>query len=271
MKRIEIALEDLKLLNMGATAVGTGLNADTRYIKEVVQVLSELTNIDFRQAEDLVDSTRHLDPLVWLSSALKTCAVNLSKTANDLRLMASGPQTGFNEINLPQMQPGSSIMPGKVNPVIPEVVNQIAFQVIGNDLTITTAAEAGQLELNVFGPVLFANLFQSLDILRRGIRTFYQRAINGITVNKEQCILYVERSAGLVTALAPHIGYKEASVIAKEAIKRNISVRDLVIEKGILSEEDLEIILNINNLTSPGISGQELLKKKKKQAVTSKS
>lgn len=271
IKRIENALEDLKTLNMGATAVGTGLNADTDYIKEVVQVISELTNIQFKQAEDLVDSTRNLDPFVWLSSALKTLAVNLSKTANDLRLMASGPKTGFNEINLPQMQPGSSIMPGKVNPVIPEVVNQISFQVMGNDLTITKAAEAGQLELNVFEPVLFANLFESLDILRRGIRTFYEKAISGITVNKDQCILYVERSAGLVTALSPHIGYKLAADIAKEAIKRNISVKDLILEKEILSTDDLEVILNINNLTSPGISGEELLmKRRKSQQETTK-
>ncbi len=268
IKRVENAIQDLKILNMGATAVGTGLNANRTYIDKVVKIISEFTHIDFEQAEDLVDATRNLDPFVWLSSALKTCAISLSKTANDLRLMASGPKTGFNEINLPQMQPGSSIMPGKVNPVIPEVINQIAFQVIGNDITITKAAEAGQLELNVFEPVLFVNLFQSLDILRRGIRTFYQKAISGITVNKDLCILYVERSAGTVTALAPHIGYKVAAEIAKEAIKLNKSVKDLVIEKQILSKEDLEIILNINNLTSPGISGEELLIQKKKRQET---
>ncbi len=264
IKRIETALEYLKFLNMGATAVGTGLNANKIYIEKVVEIISDYTHIEFKQADDLVDSTRNLDSFVWLSSALKTCAITLSKTANDLRLMASGPKTGFNEINLPQMQPGSSIMPGKVNPVIPEVINQIAFQVMGNDVTITKAAEAGQLELNVFEPVLFVNLFQSLDILKRGIRTFYQRAISGITVNKELCILYVERSAGIVTALAPHIGYKLSSEIAKEAIKLNRSIKDLVIEKQILSEEDLEIILNVNNMTSPGISGEELLIHKKK-------
>lgn len=265
IKRIEESLEDLKYLNMGATAVGTGLNANRKYIENVVKILAELTNIDFKQADDLVDATRNLDPFVWLSSALKTCAVNLSKTANDLRLMASGPKAGFNEINLPQMQPGSSIMPGKVNPVIPEVVNQIAFQVFGNDVTITKACEAGQLELNVFGPVIYANIFQSLDILRRGINTFYEKCIKGITVNKDMCIHYVERSAGIVTALAPHIGYKLASEIAKEAIKLNRSVKELVIEKKILTPEELDIILNINNLTSPGISGEELLIKKMKK------
>lgn len=265
IKRLEDGLEDLKLLNMGATAVGTGLNANRKYIENVVQILAELTHIDFKQADDLVDATRNLDPFVWLSSALKTCAVNLSKTANDLRLMASGPKAGFNEINLPQMQPGSSIMPGKVNPVIPEVVNQIAFQIIGNDVTITKACEAGQLELNVFGPVIYANIFQSLDILRRGIRTFSEKAITGITVNKDMCIHYVERSAGIVTALAPHIGYKLASEIAKEAIKLNRSVKELVIEKQILTQEELDVILNINNLTSPGISGEELLIKKLKK------
>lgn len=265
IKRIESTLEDLKILNMGATAVGTGLNANITYIERVVNILAELTKIEFKQADDMVDNTRNLDPFLWLSSALKVCSVNLSKTANDLRLMASGPKTGFNEINLPQMQPGSSIMPGKVNPVIPEAINQIAFQVMGNHLTVTKATEAGQLELNVFEPVLFANLFQSLDILRRGTKIFRERAISGITVNKEVCLLYVERSAGLVTALAPHIGYKLSSEIAKEAIKLNKNIRDLVIEKGILSEEDLDIILDINNLTSPGISGEELLLKKKKQ------
>lgn len=265
IKRVSSALEDLKVLNMGATAVGTGLNANVKYIEIVVKVLSDLTGINFTQAEDLVDATRNLDPFVWLSSALKTTAVNLSKTANDLRLMASGPKTGFNEINLPQMQPGSSIMPGKVNPVIPEVMNQVAFQVMGNDLTITKAAEAGQLELNVFEPVLFVNLFQSLDILRRGIKTFYSKAIQGITVNRDQCILYVERSAGVVTALAPHIGYKKASELAKEAIKTNRPIKELVLEKGLLSAEDLEIILNVNNLTSPGIAGEELLLKRKHQ------
>ncbi len=264
IKRIECAIKDLKILNMGATAVGTGLNANTTYIETVVKIISDFTHIDFVQADDLVDSTRNLDPFVWLSSALKTCAISLSKTANDLRLMASGPKTGFNEINLPQMQPGSSIMPGKINPVIPEVINQVAFQVIGNDVTITKAAEAGQLELNVFEPVLFANLFETLDILRRGIRTFYRRAISGITVNKDLCVLYVERSAGIVTALAPHIGYKIAADIAKEAIRLNKPIKDLVIEKEILSKEDLDVILNINNLTSPGISGEELLIKKKK-------
>lgn len=263
IKRVEHALIDLKILNMGATAVGTGINADKKYTQSVVKIISELTNYQFEQADDLVDATRNLDPFVWLSSALKTCAINLSKTANDLRLMASGPKTGFNEINLPQMQPGSSIMPGKVNPVIPEVINQIAFQVIGNDLTITKAVEAGQLELNVFEPVLFANLFQTLDILRRGIKTFYKRAISGITVNKELCVLYVERSAGIVTALAPHIGYKLASDIAKEAIKLNKPIKELVIERNIISKENLEIILNINNLTSPGIPGEEILLEKK--------
>jgi aspartate ammonia-lyase len=263
IKRVEYALEDLKTLNMGATAVGTGLNANRLYIEKVVKILSDITHIQFVQADDLVDATRNLDPFVWLSSALKTCAISLSKTANDLRLLSSGPKTGFNEINLPQMQPGSSIMPGKVNPVIPEVINQIAFQVIGNDITITKAAEAGQLELNVFEPVLFANLFQSLDILRRGIKTFYEKAISGITVNKELCVLYVERSAGIVTALAPHIGYKLAADIAKEAIKLNKPIRELVIERNIISEEDLDIILNINNLTSPGISGEEIFLRNK--------
>ncbi|MGL4372380.1 MAG: aspartate ammonia-lyase, partial [Turicibacter sp.] len=264
IRRIEFALEELKVINMGATAVGTGLNANIDYIRHVVSITSELSGIEFVQAEDLVDATRNLDSFLSLSATLRTCAANLSKTANDLRLMASGPATGFNEINLPQMQPGSSIMPGKVNPVIPEVVNQVAFQIMGNDVTILKAVEAGQLELNVFEPVMFANLFQSIEILGNAANTFRERAISGLTVNKERCIEYVERSAGMVTALAPHIGYKKAAEIAKEAIKSNIGVRQLVLERGIISREKLEIILNIENLTSPGISGEQLMTKKAK-------
>ena len=260
--RIKFALEDLKFVNMGATAVGTGLNADVDYVHNVVKILARITKIDFKQSANLVDGTRNLDAFVFLSSALKTCAVNLSKTANDLRLMASGPKTGLFEINLPMQQPGSSIMPGKVNPVIPEVLNQVSFQVFGNDLTITKAAEAGQLELNVFEPVLFYNLFQSMEILTNGIKTFIDNCLVGITANKNRCQEMVDNSIAPITALCPHIGYKNAADIAKESLKTGVPVKKIILDRGLLSEEDLDIILDPFEMTRPGITGKSLLKTK---------
>lgn len=262
IKRISSAVEELTYVNMGATAVGTGINADVEYVKNVVRILSEVTGFDFKQSPDLVDGTRNLDSFVWLSSALKTCAVNLSKTANDIRLMASGPKAGLSEIGLPQQQPGSSIMPGKVNPVIPEVLNQVCFQIFGNDITITKAAEAGQLELNVFEPVLFFNLFQSIEILKNGIITFIENCLKGITAHEENCKYWVDRSVGIITALNPHIGYKNAAEIAKESIKTGIPVAQLVLKKGLVSKENLDIILNPFEMTKPGIPGKRLLKRK---------
>lgn len=260
--RIKGALEDLKYINMGATAVGTGINADVDYVHNVTKVLARITGVDFKQSPNLVDGTRNLDSFVWLSSALKTCAVNLSKTANDLRLMASGPKTGLGEINLPQQQPGSSIMPGKVNPVIPEVVNQVAFQIFGNDLTITKAAEAGQLELNVFEPVLFFNLFQSIEILTNVINTFIDNCLMGITADKDHCKKLVDNSVGIVTALVPHIGYKNSADIAKESIKTGIPVAKIILDRNLLSEDELKIILDPYEMTRPGIPGKALLKNK---------
>ncbi|MGL5088501.1 MAG: aspartate ammonia-lyase, partial [Cetobacterium sp.] len=258
--RIKTALEDLKTVNMGATAVGTGINADTKYVEDVVRILSEVTDVEFVQAEDLVDGTRNLDSFVWLSSALKVTAVNLSKMSNDFRMMASGPKTGFAEINLPQQQPGSSIMPGKVNPVIPEVMNQICFQIFGNDQTVTKAAEAGQLELNVFEPVLFFNLFQSIEILKNGVNTLIDNCLLGITANPKRCQELVDCSVGVITALNPHIGYKNAADIAKKSIKTGVSVVDLVLERKLLTREELNIILNPFEMTKPGIPGKRLLK-----------
>lgn len=260
IERLESAMYELSFVNMGATAVGTGLNADINYIQRVVEVLSEVTGFSFSQCEDLVDGTRNLDSFVYLSSILKTCAVNLSKTANDIRLMSSGPKAGIAELILPQEQPGSSIMPGKVNPVIPEVMNQVCFQIFGNDVTITKAAEAGQLELNVFEPVLFFNLFQSIQILTNGIRTFIDNCIAGIQVNEEDCKYWLTRSVGVVTALSPHIGYKVAAEIAKLSLKTGKPVYDLVLEQGLLEKEKLDIILNPFEMTKPGIAGKELLK-----------
>ncbi len=264
IKRIKETLEDFYFVNMGATAVGTGLNADTTYVKDIAAKLGEVTGMDFKQSTDLVDGTRNLDGFVWLSSALKVCAVNLSKMANDLRLMASGPRAGFFEINLPMRQPGSSIMPGKVNPVIPEVMNQVSFQIFGNDLTITKAAEAGQLELNVFEPVLFFNLFQSIQILKNGAQTLNYNCIKGITPNAERTKEMVQNSIGIITAINPHVGYENASEVAKESLKTGRTVRELTVEKGLLTDKELDIILDVYNMTNPGISGKELMDEKKK-------
>ncbi|SHJ96493.1 aspartate ammonia-lyase [Anaerobranca californiensis DSM 14826] len=261
IKRIKNTLEELKEINMGATAIGTGLNADPQYIDLVVRKLRENTGFDLYGAENLVDATQNTDSYVHVSSALKICAVNLSKIANDLRLLASGPKCGFNEINLPPVQPGSSIMPGKVNPVMAEVVNQVAFQIIGNDHTISLASEAGQLELNVMEPVLTFNLLQSLEILRNVVTVFTEKCVKGITANIDRCQELVQKSIGIVTAINPHVGYETASQVAKEALATGRSVREIVLERGILTEEELEIILNPYEMTKPGIAGKELLDK----------
>lgn len=253
IERIERVEEELVVVNMGGTAIGTGVNADRKYFQNIVPNLSKVCGLKLSQAEDLVGATQNLDGFVAVSGALKTCAVNLSKISNDLRLMSSGPRTGFGEINLPSKQNGSSIMPGKVNPVIPEVMSQVAFNIIGNDMTITMAAEAGQLELNAFEPVIFYNLFQSIETLGRGVNTFVDNCIVGITANKERCRELVENSVGIVTSLCPHVGYKKAASIAKTAIKTGASVRKLILDEGILNEEELNEILDPVAMTEPGI------------------
>ena len=225
--------EEMRRLNMGGTAVGTGINADGRYLRRIVPNLSKVTGLRLVQAEDLIDATQNADAFVSVSGAVKTCAVNLSKLSNDLRLMSSGPRCGLGEIELPPRQNGSSIMPGKVNPVIPEVVNQVAFQIMGNDLTITMAAEAGQLELNAFEPVILHNLIQSVEILDRAARTLTDHCIAGITANRERCRALVENSVGLITALCPHVGYERASQLAKRAIATGAPVRTLILEEGL--------------------------------------
>lgn len=261
IKRIDEASKSLYVVNMGATAVGTGLNADPVYIEYVSDFLRELTGLSLIRAENLVDATQNTDAFLEVSGSLKTLAVNLSKIANDLRLMASGPRTGFGEINLPSMQPGSSIMPGKVNPVMAEVVNQVSFQVQGNDFTIALACGAGQLELNVMEPVVVFNLLQSLDILRNVIKVFRERCVAGITANVSRCWELVENSVGVVTAINPHVGYEVASQIAKEAISSGRPVREIVLEKGALTSRELDVILNPFEMTRPGIAGAELLKR----------
>ena len=264
--RMERACEEMRELNLGGTAIGTGINADDQYLQRIVPNLAQVSGMEFVQAFDLIDATQNLDPFVAVSGAIKACAVTLSKMANDLRLMSSGPRCGFGEINLPPKQNGSSIMPGKINPVIPEVVNQVAFNIIGNDVTITMAAEAGQLELNAFEPIIFYCLFQSIDTLAYAVNTFVENCVKGITANEERCRQLVENSVGIVTALSPHIGYMKAAELAKEALKNNVPIRQLVLDRRILNKEELDEILDVWGMTEPGISGRELLMKKGKQA-----
>ncbi|WP_035291051.1 aspartate ammonia-lyase [Clostridium sp. KNHs214] len=254
IKRLENVMESLKTVNMGATAIGTGINADKQYENKIVPNLAKVTGMSLKQSENLVDGTQNVDCFVEVSSIIKTCAVSLSKMANDLRLMSSGPRTGFGEINLPPKQNGSSIMPGKVNPVIPEVVSQIAFNIVGNDMTITMAAEAGQLELNAFEPVIFYNLFESIETLTNGVDTFINNCIIGITANKKRCQNLVENSIGIVTVLCPYIGYKEAAKIAKTAMKTGESVRKIILKSGLLNEEKIDEVLDAMAMTEPGIT-----------------
>ena len=258
--RLERVQDEMRSLNMGGTAVGTGINADEMYIKRIVPNLSLVSGLRLIQAYDLVDATQNLDGFVAVSGAVKTCAVNLSKMCNDLRLLSSGPRCGFGEINLPARQNGSSIMPGKVNPVIPEVVNQVAFNIMGNDLTITMAAESGQLELNAFEPIIFWNLTHAVEFLTYAVNTLTDNCIVGITANRERCQHLVDESVGTITALTPHIGYEPAANIAKEAIQTGMQVKELILKKGILDQETIEKILDPYAMTSPGISAKELLK-----------
>lgn len=260
--RMDKAMDEMRTLNMGGTAIGTGINADEGYLRRIVPNLTEISGMDFIQAFDLIDSTQNLDPFVAVSGAVKACAVTLSKMSNDLRLMSSGPRTGFGEINLPAKQNGSSIMPGKVNPVIPEVVNQVAFNIIGNDVTITMAAEAGQLELNAFEPIIFYCMFQSIDTLGYAVQTLVDNCIVGITANEERCRYLVESSVGIITAISPHLGYQKAADIAKKAIKTGESVRSLILKEKLMDEDELNRILDPIHMTEPGISGKDYLIKK---------
>lgn len=260
IKRISQSRQHLYEVNMGATAVGTGLNAEPTYILSVVKHLEEISGFPLLAAENLVDATQNTDVYTEVSASLKVCMMNMSKIANDIRLMASGPRAGLNELNLPSRQPGSSMMPGKVNPVMAEVINQIAFQVIGNDNTICLASEAGQLELNVMEPVLVFNLLQSINIMNNGFKVFTDYCVSGIKANETQMKEYVEKSVGIITAINPHIGYETAAKIAREAIIDNKSVRELCKQYGILSEDELNLILDPYEMTNPGISGGLLLK-----------
>ena len=234
----------IREINMGATAIGTGINTPPGYAAKVREHLSTITGIPLITAPDLVEATADTGVFVQLSGVLKRCAVKLSKICNDLRLLSSGPRAGLGEINLPAVQPGSSIMPGKVNPVIPEVVNQVCFDVIGGDVTVTLAAEAGQLQLNVFEPVIAFRLLRSMSSLTNACRVLRERCILGITANPERMRAFVERSVGIVTALVPAIGYDAATEIAREALASGRGVYDLVLERKLMTREDLDRALN---------------------------
>ena len=244
IKRFNQAIKELSVLNMGGTAIGTGITADKEYIKNIVPELSKVCGIEFTQADDLVEATQNLDSFVFVSGIVKSCATTLSKTANDLRLMSSGPRTGFGEINIPAKQNGSSIMPGKVNPVIPEVINEIAFNIIGNDTTVTMAVEAGQLELNAFEPIIFYCLFESIETLTNGLKAFKNSCIDGITVNEDICIEEIEQSTTTITALCPYIGYTKAASIAKKALKERKKIKDVLLEENIIDPSLIDSILD---------------------------
>ena len=244
IKRLNVALSEMYALNMGGTAVGTALNANPDYVDALAPTLAQITGMPLVKAADLVDGTQNLDSFAYVSAALKTCAISCSKMANDLRLMSSGPRCGFEEINLPPKQNGSSIMPGKVNPVIPEVMSQAAFLIIGNDMAITMAAEAGQLELNYAEPVLYHKLFESIVALTGAVNTFVVNCVSGITANAERCRELVDGSVGVITAICPTLGYAESADIAKTAIKTGESVREVLRSKNIMSEEEIDKLLD---------------------------
>ena len=250
-ERLREAVLLIHEINMGATAIGTGINAHPDYAALVCRHLSQITGIQLLTAPNLIEATQDCGAFVQLSGVLKRVAVKLSKTCNDLRLLSSGPRAGLGEINLPPMQAGSSIMPGKVNPVIPEVVNQIAYEVIGNDITVTFAAEAGQLQLNAFEPIIAHSLFKSVAHLRQGCLTLEAKCVRGITANKEFLRASVERSIGIVTALNPYIGYANATSVAQEAHASGRGVYEVVLERGLLSKEVLDSVLQPEILTRP--------------------
>ncbi|GAB1430392.1 aspartate ammonia-lyase [Ignavibacteria bacterium] len=238
-------------INLGATAIGTSINAPAGYPELATVFLAEISGISVRLAENLVEATSDTGAYVQLSGVLKRIAVKISKICNDLRLLSSGPRAGLNEINLPKLQPGSSIMPGKVNPVMPEAVNQIAYYVIGADVTVTMAAEAGQLQLNVMEPVIAYSLFNSISMMRNGFKALREKCISGITANADICRNYVMNSIGIVTALNPILGYEICSAIAKEALETGDSVYSIVLRRNLLDKEKLDAVLSVENLMNP--------------------
>ncbi len=250
-QRLREATSLMHEINLGATAIGTGINTDPRYAPLAVAHLRELTGVPLTQSPNLVEATQDTGAFVQLSGVLKRIAVKLSKTCNDLRLLSSGPQAGLCEISLPPRAAGSSIMPGKVNPIIPEVVNQIAFEVIGNDVTVTLAAEAGQLQLNAFEPIICHSIFKSVTHLAAGCETLTRNCVTGITANRALLAVRVNRSAGLATALNPYIGYENATRVAREALLTGKSVAELVLEWGLMDQAQLDDVLRPEILTRP--------------------
>lgn len=248
--RIQKSMKGLHYVNLGGTAIGTSVNVDPYYFEHIVPNLSQLVDLDLIQGENLVDETSNLDGFMNFSSALKSLAINLSKIASDLRLMSSGPRTMVGDIQLPKRQSGSSIMPGKVNPVIPEVVNQVSYRVNGNDLTVSLCVEGGQLELNAFEPTIFYTLFESLTILKGAVYTFDHHCIRGIEPNVEKMQQDVDSSVGMITALVPYLGYQVSTNLAKTALEENCNIQDLIIERKLLSEEKLREILNPLHMTN---------------------
>jgi len=259
ISRVKQATQGLLSINMGATAVGTGINARPEYTSSIITELSKQIGVEFKLPKSLVDGTQNTDSYTTLSSALKISVINISKICNDLRLMASGPKTGLQEINLPVKQPGSSIMPGKVNPVMVEVVNQVAFQVVGNDQTISMASEAGQFELNVMEPVIIFNLLQSLKIMKNSFEKFTHNAISGIEANIEKCHKYIEESHSIITALNPFLGYETSSKVIKKAITTGLTIKEVCLADKLLSENELEYILDPYEMTSPGFPAITML------------
>jgi aspartate ammonia-lyase len=251
--RLREAIALVREVNLGATAIGTGINTDVGYAKLAIRHLSQLSGQPMELAPNLIEATQDMGAFVQLSGVLKRIAVKLSKTCNDLRLLSSGPQGGLNEIHLPERAAGSSIMPGKVNPVIPEVVNQIAFEVIGNDVTITMAAEGGQLQLNAFEPIIGYSLFKSIGHLEAGCQTLMRNCVTGITANRELLAERVRKSSSLATALNPYIGYENATRVARESLKTGRSVSELVLEWKLLDEDTLKDVLRPEVLTRPGL------------------
>jgi aspartate ammonia-lyase len=255
-ERLAAAAEPLRELNIGGTAVGTGLNAEPEYPGLVVGHLRAITGLDVREGEDRVQLMQSMGDQAGFSGALRTYALDQSKIASDLRLLASGPRTGFAEIRLPAVQPGSSIMPGKVNPSVAEMVNMVCYQAVGNDTTVALAAEAGQLELNVMMPVIAHNLLFTMTLLTNATRVLHERCVAGIEADPAQCAHWLERSPALVTALAPRIGYAEAARLAKEAVDRGLTVRELLREKELLPPDELARVLDLRAMTEVGVPGK---------------
>lgn len=257
IKHLIAITDEMYTLNIGATAIGNGINASVEYSSTIAENLARELQLPLKQADNLYDATQNVDSFVRVSGVIKTAAISLSKMSNDLRLLSSGPKTGFGEINLPARQNGSSIMPGKVNPVIPEVVSQVAFQIVGNDVTITMAAESGQLELNPFEPIIFRNLFSSIELLTNAVMTLADNCIVGITVNEEHCRDQVEKSVGIATALCPFIGYKKASEVAKEALKTGLSIRQILLKRNWLTKEKIDDILDLRKLAEGNVPSND--------------